>query len=144
MQIHQHVLLKPGLAIVDANAIVMSVKPVDERVDRWFVEMTEIGGCLSGFLIKKQRLVGDQAEGIDDNFALDGLYRVDNDGDGAFCEPFKGFLRIDVDGGKPATETGMGMIPTNNCFWSVQGGQRKKRKDQYPLSSSIVYLSFDC
>jgi hypothetical protein len=39
----------------------------------------------------------DEAEGIDDDFALDGLDGVDDDGDGAGSELLERLLGVDVD-----------------------------------------------
>jgi hypothetical protein len=30
----------------------------------------------------------------------------------------EGLLCVDIDGGEPAAETGMGMVPAYNCLWS--------------------------
>jgi hypothetical protein len=49
----------------------------------------------------------DKAEGIDDNFALDGLNRVDDHSDSAGCELFERLLRVDINTGEPAAEAGM-------------------------------------
>jgi hypothetical protein len=48
-----------------------------------------------------------EAEGVNDDFALDGLNGVDDDGDGAGCELLEGLLGVDVDGGQPAAEARM-------------------------------------
>ena len=107
MQIHQHVLFQPRFPVVDTDAVVVSIQAVDQRLDGWFVEMTEIGGCLSRFLAHHECLRVYEAEGIDDDFAFDGLDGIDDDGDGAGGELFERLLRVDVDGGEPAAEPGM-------------------------------------
>jgi hypothetical protein len=48
---------------------------------------------------------------------LDG---VDDDGDGARRELFEGLLRVDVDGGEPAAEAGMGVVPADDGFRAVE------------------------
>jgi hypothetical protein len=49
----------------------------------------------------------DEAEGVNDYLALDGLDGIDDDGHGARSELFEGLLGVDVDAGQPAAETGM-------------------------------------
>ena len=49
----------------------------------------------------------DQAEGIDDDFALDRLDGVNDNGNGAGSELLERLLGIDVDRGEPAAEAGM-------------------------------------
>ena len=61
----------------------------------------------------------DEAEGVDDDFAFDGLDGVDDDSDGAGGELFEGLLRVDVDGGEPAAEAGVGVVPADYCFGSA-------------------------
>ena len=56
VQVHQHVLLQCCLAIVNADAVVMSIEAVNESLDGGFVEMSQVGCALSGFLTKHERL----------------------------------------------------------------------------------------
>ena len=60
--------------------------------------MTKIRRSLPGFMSHHQGLRIDQSEGIDDNFAFDRLYRVDDYGDCARCELFEGLLCVDING----------------------------------------------
>ena len=92
---------------------------MDEGLDGGLVEVAEVGGALPRLLAQHECLRVDEAEGVDDNFALDGLDRVDDDGDGAGRELLEGLLRIDVDGGEPAAEAGVGVVPAYYCFWPV-------------------------
>lgn len=85
----------------------MTIQTVDEGLDRGLVEVADIGGGLAGFVAHHERLWVDEAEGIDDDFALDGLDGVNHDGNGARCELLKGLLGVDVDGRQPAAEAGM-------------------------------------
>lgn len=71
MKIHQHVLLQTGFPVIDADAVVMSVEAVDESLYRGFVEMSEIRGRLPRLMTHHQNLRIDEAECIDDDFALD-------------------------------------------------------------------------
>jgi len=72
-------------------------------------------------LAEHEGLWVDEAEGVDYNFAFDGLDWVDDYGDGSGGELFEGLLGVDIDGGKPAAETGMGMVPADNSLGSVGG-----------------------
>lgn len=97
----------------------MPVETVDKRLDRGLVQVTQIGCCLAGFVTHHECLWVDKAESIDDDFALNRLYGVDYDGDGAGCELLERLLRVYVDAGEPASETRMGMVPAYDCFWSA-------------------------
>lgn len=94
----------------------MPVEPVNEGLDGGFVEVTEIGGALPGFLAQHQGLRVYEAEGVDDDFSLDGLDGVDDDGNGAGGELLEGLLRVYVDRGEPAAETRVGVVPAYYCF----------------------------
>jgi hypothetical protein len=107
VQVHQHVLLQRRLSVVDADGVVVAVQAVDERLDRGLVEVADVGSGLAGFVTHHQGLRVDEAEGIDDDLALDGLDGVDYDGDGAGRELLERLLRVDVDRGQPAAEAGM-------------------------------------
>jgi hypothetical protein len=97
----------------------MPVQAVDQSLDAGFVEVAQVGGCLTGFLAHHEGLRSDEAEGVDDDFALDRLDGVDDDGDGAGGELLEGLLRVDVDRGEPAAEARVGMVPAYYCFWSA-------------------------
>lgn len=99
MQVHQHVLLKRSLAVVDADGVVVAVQAVDKRLNRWLVEVTDVGGGLAGLVAHHKSLGVDEAESIDDDFALDGLDGVNDDGDGAGCELLERLLGVDIDRG---------------------------------------------
>ncbi len=114
MQVHQHILLEPRLAIVDADAVVMSVQAVDQRLDRRLVQVAQIRRRLPRLMAHHERLRVDQPEGVDDHFALDGLDRVDDDGHRACVELLEGLLRVDVDGRQPAAEAGVRVVPPDD------------------------------
>jgi hypothetical protein len=69
-------------------------------------------------LAQHEGLRVDEAEGVDYDFAFDGLDWVDDYGDGAGGELFEGLLGVNIDGGEPAAETGMGMVPADDSFGS--------------------------
>jgi hypothetical protein len=60
----------------------------------------------------------DEAEGVDDNFAFDGLDGVDDDGNSTRGELLKGLLGVDIDAGEPAAEARVRVVPSNDCFGS--------------------------
>ena len=91
---------------------------MNKRLDGGFVQVAEVRGGLARFLAQHERLRVDEAEGVDDDFALDGLDGVDDDGDGARGELLEGLLRVDVDGGEPAAEARVGVVPAYYCFGS--------------------------
>jgi hypothetical protein len=85
----------------------VAVQAVDEGLDRGLVEVTDVGGGLAGLVAHHEGLRVDEAEGIDDDLALDGLDGVDYDGDGAGRELLERLLGVDIDRRQPAAETGM-------------------------------------
>ena len=80
--------------------------------------MPLVGGRLTGFHAHHHGCGLDQAEGVDDDFAFDGLDWVDDDGDGAGGQIFEGLLGLDVDGREPAAEAGMRVVPSYHHLWS--------------------------
>ena len=48
----------------------MSVEAVDESLDGRLVEVSQVGGTLTRFLAKHERLWVDEPESINDNLAL--------------------------------------------------------------------------
>ena len=94
----------------------MAVEAVDEGLDGGFVEVAEVGGRLARLLAHHQHLRVDEAEGVDDDFALDGLDGVDDDGDGARGQLLEGLLRVDVDAGEPAAEARVAVVPSYDCL----------------------------
>lgn len=94
----------------------MTVEAVDEGLDGGLVEVADVGRCLAGLVAHHEGLRVDEAEGVDDNFSLYGLDGVDDDCDGARGELLERLLGVDVDGGEPAAEAGMGVVPADYCF----------------------------
>ena len=83
MQVHQHILFQARLAVVDAYAVIVSIEPMDKRLDGGFVEMAYVGGRLPRLVAHHERLRVYESEGVDDDFAFYGLDGVHDDGDGA-------------------------------------------------------------
>lgn len=119
MQVHEHALLAAygavgrsvfatvflgvaaaaALEVGDCDAVVVSVQTVYQGLDRWLVQVAHVGSGLAGFLAEHEGLGVYEAEGIDDDFALDGLDRVDDHSDRAWGELLEGLLGVDVDAG---------------------------------------------
>ena len=78
MKIHQHVLFKAGLSVVDCKTVIMAVQAVDQGLNRRFIEVAQVRCGLARFLSEHDCLRIDQSESINDNFTLDGLNRVYN------------------------------------------------------------------
>ena len=83
--------------------------------------MAKVGGGLPWLVAHHENLWVDQSKRIDDDFAFHGLDGINDNGDGAWCKLFEGLLGIDVDGGEPAAEAWMRMVPADYCFWSTIG-----------------------
>lgn len=75
---------------------------------------------MAGFLAEHKGLRVDEAEGINYDFAFDGLDGVDDYSDSTRSELFEGLLSVDIDRGEPAAETGMGMVPADDSLWSIE------------------------
>lgn len=119
VQIHKHVLLEAGFSVVDSDAVVVAVQAVDKSLDGRFVEVTKVRCGLAWFLAHDDSLGGNEAESIDDDLSFDRLDGIDDDGNSPGCELFKGLLSVNIDGGEPASETGMRVIPTDNRLRSI-------------------------
>lgn len=119
VQVHQHVLLQSGLAVVDGDAVVVSVQSVDKSLNGGLVEMAQVRGCLPGLLAHDDGLGLDKTESIDDDLTLDGLDGIDDDGDGTGRQLLERLLSVDIDGREPAAKTGVRVIPANNGFRSI-------------------------
>lgn len=99
MEVHQHVLLQVSLSVVDGNRVVMSVQAMDEGLNGRFVKMSQIRSCLTRLLSKHQRLRVDEPEGVNDDFTLNGLDGIDDDGNSAWGKLLEGLLGVDIDTG---------------------------------------------
>lgn len=55
------------------------VQSVDECLDGWLVDMSNIRGGLAWLIAQNHTVRVDQPERVDDNLALDGLNRVNDD-----------------------------------------------------------------
>jgi hypothetical protein len=89
---------------------------VDECLDGGLIQVSKVRGTLTWLLAEHEGMWVDEAEGINDDFTLDGLDGVNNDGDGARGELLEGLLGIDIDGREPAAKAWMGVVPADNCL----------------------------
>ncbi len=89
----------------------MSVEAVDQGLDRGFVEVAQIGSALPRLLAKHEGLWVDETESVNDYLSFDRLDRIDDNGYGARSKLFEGLLSVNIDGGEPAAETGMRVVP---------------------------------
>lgn len=71
VEIEQHLLLKFVLSIINCDRVVVSVQAMDQCLDAWLVQVTDIGGCLARFVAHCCGLGIDQTESINDDLALD-------------------------------------------------------------------------
>jgi len=98
----------------------VSVETVNKRLNRRLVQVAQVGRALAGLLAEHEGLGVDQAEGVNDDLALHGLNRIHDDGDSSRCQLLETLLRVDIDGGEPAAEARMGMVPANDGFRSAK------------------------
>lgn len=82
VQVHQHVFLQPCLSVINCNAVVVTVQTVNQSLDRGFVQVAQVGCRLTRFLAHDDSLRLDETEGVNDNLALHGLDRIDDNGNG--------------------------------------------------------------
>lgn len=130
VEAHQHALVDSGLGVADADAVVVTVETVDESLNGGLVEVAQVGSGLAGLLSEHEGLWVDEAEGVDDDLALDGLDGVDDDGDSARGELLERLLSVDVDGRQPAAEAGVGVVPADDGLWSGGGVSGSNEEDE--------------
>lgn len=97
VQVHQHVLLQSRLAVVDPDAVVVSVQAVDQSLNRWLIQVTQVRCCLPGFLAHDDGLGLNQSEGVDNNLALHGLDGVNDNRNSTGCKLLERLLSVDID-----------------------------------------------
>lgn len=73
VQVHKHGLLQLRLPVIHRYRVVMPIEAMDERLNGRFVDMPDVRRRLAGFLTGEKHVWIDKTEGIDDDFALDGL-----------------------------------------------------------------------
>ena len=86
---YPHLLFQIILAVVDRDGIIVTVQAMDKRLDGGFVKMANVAGDLPRLLAQKQCLGIDETEGIDNDFALDALNRVNHYGHGTRIQLLK-------------------------------------------------------
>lgn len=116
VQVQEHGLFKIRFSIGDGNRVVVTVQAVDQSLeeeaqhvsccpDFWFVvrskfhlyarllQVSDIACALPRLDPHHDLLRADGPEGVDHDFALDGLYRVDDHRDRSRIELFEGLER---------------------------------------------------
>ena len=80
-----------SFSVVDGNRIVVPVEAMDEGLNGGFVNVTDIGGSLSGLVSHNNAVWVDKSERIDNDFAFvfDRLDRVNYDCNRTSVERFK-------------------------------------------------------
>lgn len=112
------------------------------RLDARLLQVSDVARALPRFDAHHDLLRADGSERVDDDFALDGLDRVNDDGDGARVQLLEGLsvsgqmsaevapslamldrepdlLSVDVDARQPAAEPGVRVVPADDHLWSV-------------------------
>lgn len=97
VEITKHALFQLGLLVVDGDGVIMAVETMDQGVNGRFVEVSNIGRRLSGLSSCHCSGRLNQAEGINDDFALDGLDGIDDDCYCSRSELFECLLCVDID-----------------------------------------------
>mmetsp|Transcript_40664 Transcript_40664/g.68091 ORF Transcript_40664/g.68091 Transcript_40664/m.68091 type:complete len:296 (-) Transcript_40664:132-1019(-) len=114
VQVEEHLLLQVVLAVVDPDGVVVTIETMDERLNGWFVQVTQVGGSLARFVPKHHRLRVNQPERVDHHLALHTLDGIDNNGHCSLVERLEALLRVYVDTGEPTPEAWMAVIPPYN------------------------------
>lgn len=85
--------------------------------------MANVARCLARLLAHHHALGVDEAEGVDNDLALDGLDGVDDDGHGAILDGLERLLGVDVDRGQPAAKAGVRVVPADDDFGAAGLGE---------------------
>ena len=118
----------------------------EAHLDGGLVQVADVGGGLAGFLAHEQELGVDEAEGVNDDLALHGLDRVHHDGNGAVVQRLKTLLRVHINAGQPASESRVGVVPSNHNLWpeKEQEKERKKKKKKKKKEKSSCFPPPNC
>lgn len=75
----------------------MTVETVDESLNGWFIQVTDVGSGLSWFVTHHESLWVNEAECIYHDLAFYGLNRIDDNRDSARCKLLERLLCVDID-----------------------------------------------
>lgn len=78
MQVHEHALLKLCLPVVDRDRVVVPVQAMDKCLNGRFVDVSDVGCRLAGFLAGDDGLGLNQTESVDNHLSFHGLDRVND------------------------------------------------------------------
>mmetsp|Transcript_687 Transcript_687/g.1083 ORF Transcript_687/g.1083 Transcript_687/m.1083 type:complete len:265 (+) Transcript_687:399-1193(+) len=118
VEVHEHLFFKFIFAVINDNGVIVSIKSMNECLNGWFIEMSNIRSSLPGRLTKHHELRVDKPKAVNDDLSLDGLNGIDNECNSSRVKSLKRRLRIDVGGREPAPESRMGVIPAHDHFAS--------------------------
>lgn len=127
VQIEQHLLFQVVSAVSNRNRVVVTIEAVDQSLNRWLLQVTDVRSGLPRLLVQGNRLRIDGAEGIDDDLgqvknkvyaqhieiylSLDRLNWINHNGDCTIRQRLKALLCIDIDSRQPATKSRMAVVP---------------------------------
>jgi hypothetical protein len=115
----------------------MPVETVDQSLDTGLVQVSDVARCLSRLLTGEKRIGVYGSESVDDDLSSNGLNGVNDHGHSSWVKRFERLkwscnqlqipaksththlLRVDVDAGEPAAETGMRVVPSDNHLRST-------------------------
>jgi len=113
IQVEKHLLLVLILPVVDCDRVVVLVKAVGKCHVGRLADVPDVGRGLTGFCTGHHSLLVDASEGVDHDFALDGLARVEHDGNSSWVDHFLTLLGHHISSGQPWPETWMRMVPAD-------------------------------
>mmetsp|Transcript_10239 Transcript_10239/g.21461 ORF Transcript_10239/g.21461 Transcript_10239/m.21461 type:complete len:286 (+) Transcript_10239:190-1047(+) len=114
IQIHEHLLLQLILPVINHNRIIMPIQPMNQCLNRRFMQMPNIRGSLPRLLPQHHQLGINQPKTIDDHLPLDRLNRIHHQRHRPGIQSLKRTLRIDIRRTQPAAEPGVGVIPPHD------------------------------
>jgi hypothetical protein len=126
VEVHEHLLFQFILAVVNDNAVVMTVQAMDECLDRRLLQMANIAGRLTRLVTEHHQLWIDQAKAVNDDFALDRLDRIDHQCHSSRMKRFKRALRVNVGGAQPTTKARM-LISNEKMVFKIGVRNRQGR-----------------
>lgn len=85
-----------------------------QSLDTRLVQMSNITRRLPRLLPTHDRMRIDRPKRINHDFSPHTLNRIHDNGHGTRVELFKRLLSVDVDVGEPASESGVGVVPTDD------------------------------
>mmetsp|Transcript_9449 Transcript_9449/g.14233 ORF Transcript_9449/g.14233 Transcript_9449/m.14233 type:complete len:256 (+) Transcript_9449:310-1077(+) len=116
VKVLKNLLFKVILAPVYDQRVVVLVQSVNTCLNSGLLEKPNVRGGLTGFSRKGHhhlRARGDHTEGVNNYFTLNTLHWIDHNCSRPGIQLFKGLLCVHIDSREPASESRVGMIPSN-------------------------------